>query len=280
MKSKSLLLISVLLISGCVSELPRPVPERSPVRKPERQVFMPLLVKPMNKFGTAGCTPNPAALGASWCYNWSRTPGSIPGVETVAMIYAPSEVLRPLTATSEWIMGFNEPDLRGQSNTTPEGAVEPWAQLEARYPDRPLLSPAPSSNNPYWLAQFRAAFFARFGRYPRLNGLAMHCYLANAAQCITLLDQYQRWARAWGVPEIWVTEFYFAGEDDARAFAAELERRPIVTHWAPYKSHKDCTLGGDHNWNCVHGGDPSLLTADGKITERGRWYARPTPEAR
>lgn len=270
------------LVAGCASELPRPVPERSPLRQIETaRVYFPLVTAPLNKFGTAGCTPSPAALGARWCYDWSPNPPR-GNYESVPMIYAPSQIGAAVGGNSAYLLGFNEPDLYGQANVSPQGAVGPWAALEARFPDRKMIAPALVHNHD-WLPQFRAAFRAQYGRWPRLDGLAVHCYAGSYAVCRETVERYVGWARAWAAPgapplEVWVTEFYFSSETEARRFTAWLDAEPVITRWSPYKSFKDCTQGGDHNWDCGRGGDPSLLTPDGKLTDMGRWYARPTPE--
>lgn len=274
------LLFMAALIVGCSGQLPRPVPERSPLAMPAHTLYFPVIARGWNKLGLAGCPASCAEFGCAWCYSWSTDPGRLPGVETVPMIWDEARVDWPVGGSSGWVMGFNEPDLHNQAHLTPEQAVEPWAVVEQRFQDRKLLSPAPSSSNPGWLPAFRSEFFARYGRWPRFDGLAMHCYLNSAAKCTGLLNQYEAWANAWGVPEIWVTEFFFAQESEARAFAAELERRSIVTRWAPYVSYKDCSAGGDWAWDCVRGGDPSIMQADRvHLTNMGRWYA-PTAQDR
>lgn len=82
-----------------------------------------------------------------------------------------------------------------------------------------------------------------------------------------------------GVGEVWVTEFYFSQETEARKFVAYLEAGPMVTRWSPFAGRLDCADAKKYGyWDCAAGGDPSLTDARGALTETGRWYARPTPE--
>lgn len=265
------LLVLAAILAGCGSEWPRPVPE------PRTRTFYPLLIGGPAKLGLAGCPASCERFGCTWCYSWSAQPSAPAGVEAVPMIWDETQVTSDVGGSSEWIMGFNEPDLGSQANLSPEQAVEPWAVVEARFPDRKLVAPAPSHLHPEWLPAFREAFRVRYGRAPRFAALAAHCYWSTAAGCAQMLDRYEGWARAWGVPEIWVTEFWFSNESEGRAWATELERRPLVSRWAPYVVYKPCT-GGDPNWDCARHGNPSMLAADRMTpTQMGLWYARQTP---
>jgi putative glycosyl hydrolase len=128
------------------------------------------------------------------------------------MIWGKDNVGATLGGNSNWIMGFNEPDSPSQSNLSPTEAAILWRQIEQTYPNRKLLSPAtcgsPAGLN--WLVDFRNAYFATYQTYPRLDGLAVHCYKWSAQDCITFVQSIIDQATAWGVPEVWVTEFSFA----------------------------------------------------------------------
>lgn len=194
------------------------------------------------------------------------------------MIWDETHVYDAVSA-SAWVMGFNEPDLTGQAGMTPQAAVKYWRIVESRFPERKLVAPAPSHLHLEWLPQFRAVYRAEVGRYPRFDALAVHCY-DSAAQCIAVVKQFEAWAREWGVPEIWVTEFAFVpawsqdAEGEARAFMAYLGQRPMVTRVAPFLSYGS---GCDEYWpDCRPDANPALLHADLMTpTDIGRWYARP-----
>jgi hypothetical protein len=201
------------------------------------------------------------------------------GVEAVPMIRDAGQMhVTLLGGDSDWIMGFNEPDLPGQANMTPDEAAVLWREIEGRWPGRRLLGPAPSHLHPEWIVQFRDAYMRRYGQAPRLDGLAFHCYYRYASQCIALGERFVRWADEWGSEEVWCTEFAFLpvngpdAERQARRFVAWLEGEPGVTRYAPYVVHQAVC---DQFWpDCRPGADPSLLDAAGGVTEIGRWYAK------
>lgn len=296
---KTLLLLALLAsaLGACAAGLPRPLPESfvSPIDNPfggrERHVYyFPMLLRAPNKLGMAGCPATPesmTAFGGAWCYSWCPDPGAPAGYEAVPMIWGASDVRQPVGGNSAWLMGFNEPDLTGQANLSPEAAARLWRDVERRHPDRKLVAPAPSHLHPEWLPQFRAAYRQLWGAAPRLDALALHCYLQRAEECLWQLGRFEAWAREWapaGQPplEVWVTEFAFMqsfgldAERQAREFIATLERDPLVQRYAPYVSRQDCARRD--LWDCSTG-DPSLLTADGALTDIGEWYAKPPCDA-
>jgi hypothetical protein len=260
-----------LLLAACASGLPRPLPEPRTIRPSARQ-WIPMIAKgKLTKLGMAGCPSSCAAFGCSWCYSWVPDPGTRPGVESVPMIWGRKDLGKPLGGNSKWLMGFNEPDLRGQSDLSIQEAVQLWHDLEERYPDRFLVSVAPSHLAVDWLPIWREVFIRTYGRPPRVDALAVHCYM-TADECIAMVKRYISWAKAWGVAEVWVTEMMQTSAAAARKFADWLTLEPMVTRFAPYVSRQDCS---DDTWNCALSGDPSLLNADGSLTAKGGWYARP-----
>lgn len=90
-------------------------------------------------------------------------------------------------------------------------------------------------------------------------------------------------AQAWGIGEVWCTEFAFVpawvadAEGEARRFVGWLEGEPRVTRYAPFVSY---IRGGEDYWPDTRPeANPSVFAADGAtLTDVGRWYARPTPE--
>lgn len=277
----AVLVLAGLVLAGCANRVLPPYIERSPVRVPEEQhrIFVPAMLATPVKFGAAGCPASCDMLGCSWCYSWSLAPGLVSGVETVGMVWDETHVEDGLNASSGWVLGFNEPDLAGQANLTPAQAVGPWARVEERFRAFRLVCPAPSHLHPEWLGQFYEAFRAAKGRYPDCDALAVHCYWNNAARCIADTQARIAEAKRRGVGEVWVTEFFFSEQAEARAFASYLESEPMVTRWSPFVSRLDCADAKKYGyWDCVAGGDPSLLRETGQLTAIGAWYARPTPE--
>lgn len=282
----ALLLISLaVLMAGCVALPEATLPEArtfvSPVQTATRsyRYFIPMWAKPLNKLGLAGCPATCQALGCAWCYSWGPEPGGTPDAETVPMLWGANDVGKALGGNSPWLLGFNEPDLSNQANLTPEQAAALWRQVETLYPGRKLVSPAPSHFDVAWLGRFRDAYAVAYGVWPRLDALAFHCYW-SADECIAIGEQFVAWAAAWGVPEVWCTEFAFVpawaadAEADARRFVAWAEAEPTVTRYAPFVSH---IAGGEWYWpDARPEANPSVFAADGMtLTEIGKWYAKP-----
>jgi hypothetical protein len=175
---------------------------------------------------------------------------------------------------SRWVLGPNEPDLWTGDTIAP--VVNEWNSMEMRLSDWLFVSPAPSHLHPDWLTQFRDAFYQRYGRWPMLDAIAIHCY-QSADQCIELIERYKRLAQDWGVPEGWVTEFAYTSEAWGPAWQGEIKKLvaymdsdPWISRYSPYVSRQNCS---DGTWDCARAGDPSLFEPDGRLTEIGRVYA-------
>ncbi|MFJ6570685.1 glycosyl hydrolase [Streptomyces sp. NPDC091292] len=79
-----------------------------------------------------------ADSGASWYYNWTSSTGNVTkpnGVDYVPMIWGPGSVtdaeLGRAAQEGKELLGFNEPDMAGQSNMSPEQALDLWPRLQA-----------------------------------------------------------------------------------------------------------------------------------------------------
>ena len=212
-------------------------------------------------------------LGASWYYNWGGSlscppPGTT--AEFVPMAWGgahPEWWPKAGYTSSAWLMGFNEPDLGGQANLTPEAAARIWHdQIEVVFAGKLLLSPAPSHAHPDWIVQFRDAYQALYGHYPRLDGLAAHCY-GTLTFCEGMVQQFEGWASAWGVGQIWLTEFaLFSPASDLETFLTWLDGRPLVKRYA-YFTNRD---NGNEPWS---GYMPVLMDySSGALTDYGRVY--------
>ena len=119
-----------------------------------------------------------------------------------------------------------------------------------------------------------------YGVPPRFDALAWHCYEWQAAGCIARGKQFVGLARAWGVPEVWCTEFAFVRahtanpEREALAFVAWLEAEALITRYAPYGHYVE---RGAWYWPDTRASaDPSLFAGPGslELTDVGKWYAQ------
>jgi len=193
------------------------------------------------------------SIKATWQYGWSTAPANCPNIENVPMMWDWTGINQTLVGNSNWLMGFNEPDLVWQANMTPEYAATVWRQLEQKHPEKKLLSPAPSDQHPSWLVNFRNAYIAAHGTPPRMDGIAVHCYLWTSAQCIQLTQTYIGWAKSWGIAEVWVTEFEFptsgvrsldSALQESSNYIGWLESQSIVTRYAWFAP----LIQGNESW--------------------------------
>ena len=91
-------------------------------------------VNPTCKRGIAANTAPGAAFypAVRWWYNWSlsRTGGNT-GIEFVPMVWGSSTVNNTIPSGSKYLLGFNEPNFKEQSNLTPAAAAAAWPTLQA-----------------------------------------------------------------------------------------------------------------------------------------------------
>jgi hypothetical protein len=222
------------------------------------QLFLPLIQTTPPKKGIAltyGVCADATTEGAVWQYQWGPNPGNCPGVENIPMIRDITDTTKPIAGNSQWLMGFNEPDLASQANITRADAAVFWRQIEANNPTRRLLAPVPSQVYPAWIVDFRNAYLAKYGSPPRLDALAFHCYAYTASFCIQLAKTFEQWAGQWNVPEVWVTEFGLMScpnsppdpaLQEARTFITWIENEPMITRMAWFAAR----IKGTEGWGC------------------------------
>jgi RNA polymerase sigma factor (sigma-70 family) len=185
----------------------------------------------------AGVSPELAASGASWYYDWGATPSGITapaGTSFVPMIWGASDVtsatLDQVKSEGDVLLGFNEPDQGGQANMTVPQALSLWPQLMAT--GMTLGSPAVSSGAATpgsWLDQFMAG--ARARGY-RVNFITVHWYGGDfsTGPAVQQLESYlQAIYNRYHLP-IWVTEFAltsYAGPTPA--FPTEAQQAAFLT---------------------------------------------------
>jgi hypothetical protein len=150
---------------------------------------------------------------ASWFYNWSPQRGTVTapsGVEFVPMIWgaasANAATIAKAKAQGKVLLGFNEPDLGGQSNMTVQQALDLWPRLMST--GMRLGSPAPASGADRagsWFDQFMSGVKARGYR---VDFITLHWYGSDfSAAAVNQLKSYlQATYNRYHLP-IWLTEY-------------------------------------------------------------------------
>ncbi|GAB3868477.1 sigma-70 family RNA polymerase sigma factor [Dactylosporangium cerinum] len=118
-----------------------PPSSAAPSRSTSAPVALPPAVKsPKKGVSTNGKVNfNQAAvkdMKAGWYYNWSPSPsfGATSGVEFVPMVWGTANVDADVAKAKQngsVLLGFNEPDLKEQSNMSPEQVLDLWPKLQA-----------------------------------------------------------------------------------------------------------------------------------------------------
>ncbi|MDR0681397.1 MAG: carbohydrate-binding protein [Dysgonamonadaceae bacterium] len=208
-------------------------------------------------------TEDVAALspGVSWGYNWGHIgSGNESAFKTYAFEFVPmawsgldkESVRNYLSSHPEvkYILGFNEPNFKNQSNLTPAEAAGKWADIEEIADEFGLTTVGPAVNyspdapyqNPLkWYDEFFAACAAC-----RVDHIAIHLYMPSMSAIKSNIEQFKKYNRP-----IWLTEFC-AWENNTTLAAQKqfmietldyLETDPDVFRYAWFK---------ERGWNDGH----------------------------
>ncbi|MCD8313951.1 MAG: glycosyl hydrolase [Bacteroidales bacterium] len=157
--------------------------------------------------------------GITWDYNWGTTLSSTAasyfsqyGIDFCPMTwngnYSESNIASCVQNGSEYLLGFNEPNLTDQANMTPSQAAELWPDVVAiakKYGLK-LISPAMNygtlsgySDPCTWLDEF----FAIDGiSLDDIDGIAVHCYMNTLSGLKSYIEKFSKYGKP-----IWLTEF-------------------------------------------------------------------------
>ena len=217
----------------------------------------------------------------SWYYNYAVTPSCVAGVSSVEFVpqawSAGSLPLpSPLAGSSEWLLGFNEPNYANQANMSPAQAASLWPQLEAT--GRRLVGPAVADcgeglggectySSLDWYREFLGNCTGC-----RVDAVALHLYYCSAQDQINKLTAlYELTQRP-----VWLTEFACNAPSDSSqptTFASQLlprlEAANIVQRYSWFISYCAGCGAGDLLYD-------SLLqdeTGEGHLTQVGAFYS-------
>lgn len=171
-------------------------------------------------------------LNVSWYYNWTPRPNcpETGPVEFIPMIWSEKylvgenldEFYSPLIGSGyPALLGFNEPNWKGQAEMTVEEALEYWPMLEQT--GLRLGSPATTGRSGLdWTIEFMKG--AKLRDY-RIDFLALHWYgnCSGTADLEAFLDYYD----AFGMP-MWLTEWSCYDQDMAANTAFLEEVFPVL----------------------------------------------------
>lgn len=222
------------------------------------------------------------APAMSWTYNWGAGPLSSAlssalssgNIEYCPMAWNADYSEAGLKAAQEWILGFNEPNLKDQCNMTPVQAAEHWPALVAiaKASGKKLVSPAMNYgtlegyHDPIvWLDEF----FQQPGcSLDDIDAIAVHCYMPSASSVKNFIELF----RKYGKP-VWLTEFCNGNsdnisEDTQLAYMCEtlnmLEQNDLVERYAWFMGRSGSFNSKWHN-SLLQASSPYELTDLGKV---------------
>ena len=219
--------------------------------------------------------------GASWFYTWG--PGSngvkLRGVDFVPMIWGASSVnastLATVRSAGHTLLGFNEPDLAGQSGMSVETALDLWPQLQKT--GMRLGAPAVAYGADTaggWLDRFMSGA-AKKGY--RVDFIPLHWYGGDfsTGRAVDQLRAYLEATHARYHKPVWLTEYALMSFGDGAAKASPAEEAAFVT--ASTKMLEHLAFVERYAWFSLptpsEGGDGTgLYRPDGTRTLAGRAY--------
>ena len=196
-------------------------------------------------------------VGASWFYNWSHSNSHNCKSEFIPMIWNGNDVYacKNLPAGSDWLLGFNEPNLSSQANMSPEYASSLWHHLEAT--GRKLVSPAMAMGNGIqWMDEFM-----EHCKGCRIDAIAIHTYEGTTGGVEYWVGKFTKYGKP-----VWVTEMAQPHAHDCGSYANSIA-----------KSFESDSRVGRYAW-FMNRGDGGSLSAcslfhnSGEISSVGTGY--------
>lgn len=158
---------------------------------------------------------------SSWSYNWGPNEDSVMArtldickMEFIPMAWTKNFSEERIRAwkkahpTCEYILGFNEPNLKDQCNMTPREVADEWPRLQAlaKELNMKLVSPAMNygtldgySDPVKWLDEFFTYIpLEKSG----IEVIAIHCYMNTASAVKGYVERFYKYGKP-----IWMTEF-------------------------------------------------------------------------
>jgi hypothetical protein len=166
----------------------------------------------------------------SWAYNWAISlSGTLPSnIDYVPMLWGAKDfggwftaVETALSSGSEYILGFNEPDMTSQADMSASQAAGYYKTYITPYSGKAkLISPAVTSSTTAGLGLSWFKEFMSDCSSCGISGLAVHWYGNTADEFKSFVQQAISTATIYGLSEVWVTEFALNSDAGGVADAA------------------------------------------------------------
>lgn len=218
----------------------------------------------------------------SWYYDWGVAPPAVSqnqlsGIEWVPMCWGAvtsdkvATIEGQIPAGSKYLLGFNEPNFKSQSNLTPAQAAALWPNIEKIATDKGLKIVSPAVNwcgdcvdgvtyDPTdWLDKFFAACPGC-----KVDYIAIHNYSPGSAALSGYIDKFRKYNKP-----LWITEFapwdppkpdYDGVVQYMKEAIPILENDPIVFRYSWFATR----VNSNH--------DIDLFDTNGKLSPLGKLY--------
>jgi hypothetical protein len=177
-------------------------------------------------YGTNSCSDIKLLKQVSWIYNWGGQPGGILeqcyeelGIEFVPMVWGLNNNVNELYTKSKYLLTFNEPNFKDQSNMTPQQAAAAWPAIQQFASQYGMKISSPSASyggqtDPMkWLDDFFAACSGC-----QVDFITTHQYDCRPYDLYGAMTNFKKYNKP-----IWVTEFgCFSNSTDLVSFANTL----------------------------------------------------------
>jgi hypothetical protein len=225
------------------------------------------------KRGIATNTAPGAAFfpAVSWWYNWSTQGTSKSGIEFVPMFWGSKSLSSAIPSASAFLLTFNEPNFKAQSNLTAAQAASAWPTIQSKAAGLPIVGPGMNycgpadqcnGTDPY---KYLTDFFAACAGC-QVDYVAVHWYNCDLP---SLKDYLETGANLPGFEQfgkpLWLTEF--SCDPNATVAQQEAYMRAAI----PYLESNPKVFR--YSWFSA---DPipnaKLMNADGSPTALGEVY--------
>ncbi|CAG8322888.1 unnamed protein product [Penicillium salamii] len=199
-----------------------------------------------NDISTVSTLSNSGVI--SWAYNWG---GSIYGgdmptnVEFIPMLWGAKDfggwittVETILAKGSNYILGFNEPDMSSQANMSPSDAAGYYKQYITPFSGKAkLISPAVTSSTDSGLGLSWFESFIGSCSDCKISGLAVHWYGNTADEFKSFVTKAIDTANTHNLSEVWITEFALSADANGSSdFATTTAFLKEVVPWLDSQS--------------------------------------------
>ncbi|KAK5584409.1 hypothetical protein RB653_006020 [Dictyostelium firmibasis] len=219
-------------------------------------------------------------LKVGWYYNWDKKVtcnANVPGVEFVPTIWGKGSLpIGNLPANTQWLIGFNEPNYRSQSNMSPKEAADLWPQLEAT--GKKLVAPGVADcgqqlggDCTYSTLDWYKQFLGNCSNC-RIDAVSLHLYYCNADDMMNKINNLYQLTKK----PVWLTEFACnnpTNQDSvvnfAKALLPRLENSTQVDRYSWFIPF----CGGCHSTDLLYSSLYNDQTGNGNLTPIGKYYS-------